>query len=112
MTVYVDDASIQAAVTNTENGRTHNSRWCHLFTDQDDQTELHAFARKIGLRRSWFQHEDKYPDKPWMWHYDLTAGKRWQALKAGAVEISWRDAGRMMLDRARAAKAKKAAPEL
>jgi hypothetical protein len=97
LTVYVDDAAIQASVTNEENGRTHTSKWCHLFTDRDDQTELHEFARSVGLRRSWFQ--DHHRNAPWMWHYDVTAGKRRQAVKAGAKEITWREAGRMMIAR-------------
>lgn len=97
MTVYVDDAFIQATV-----GR-HAARWCHLFTDRDDQGELHALARRIGLRRSWFQHEHKYPDAPWLWHYDLTDGKRRQAVAAGAVEIEWRAAAEIVTRRAAAA---------
>lgn len=100
MTVFVDDAGIIASVKNPENNRVHTSSWCHLFTDQDDQSELHAFATKIGLKRDWFQ--DHHADKPWMWHYDVTSGKRWQAIRAGAQQVTWQDAGRMMLKRARA----------
>ena len=47
MTVYVDDARIPARV-----GR-WDSSWSHLFADTQD--ELHAFAARLGLRRSWFQ---------------------------------------------------------
>lgn len=80
MTVYVDDASIQATVPN---GRiSHTSKWSHLTADTKD--ELHAFAAKLGLRRSYFQ------DKPnGLWHYDVTEGKRRQAIRLGAVEISY-----------------------
>lgn len=42
---------------------------------------LHAMARKIGLRRDWFQHKDSFA------HYDVTANKRRQALEAGAIAI-------------------------
>jgi hypothetical protein len=84
MSVYVDDAHIPAAVTDRRTGRTYRARWSHLTADT--KTELHTFAARIGLSRAWFQ------DKPGgLWHYDVTANKRRQAIAAGAVEISWRD---------------------
>jgi hypothetical protein len=43
--------------------------------------DLHVFAKKIGLQRSWFQGNASWP------HYDLTPNKRKLALKLGAVEI-------------------------
>lgn len=50
----------------------------HLFADTLD--ELHAFARSLALRRAWFQYAPgKLP------HYDLTPGKHWQAIRAGAT---------------------------
>jgi hypothetical protein len=49
-----------------------------LATDLD---ELHALARRIGLRRAWFQGQSTFP------HYDLTAPKRRAALAAGAQAI-------------------------
>ncbi len=54
---------------------------CHMAADTLD--ELHAFARRIGLRRTWFQ-DGKYP------HYDLTARRREAAIAAGAVELDAR----------------------
>lgn len=107
MTVYVDDVGIVANVYNPENGRTHMSRWCHLFCDTDDQTELHEFARKIGLWRHWFQHEIEYPDAPWLWHYDVNITKRRQAVAAGVVEITWREAAEITMARAKAHRATK-----
>lgn len=97
MTVYVDDAGIAAAVTDSETGRTYTSRWCHLFSDQIDPAELHAFAARIGLRRAWFQpgkslsglHDPSHD------HYDVTAGKRAQAIKSGAVSVDIREAVRL-----------------
>jgi hypothetical protein len=84
MTVYVDDWQQQARV-----GRL-NARWSHLSSGPfDDFAELHAFARRIGMRKAWFQ------DKPWPWqHYDVTEPKRQQAIAAGAVAITWREGGR------------------
>lgn len=91
MTVYVDDANIPATV-----GRLR-SQWSHLIAD--DQTELHAFAARLGLRRAWFQ-DPTVTGRPRAmpgsraaenWHYDLTAGKRAQAIRLGAVAVSWRE---------------------
>jgi hypothetical protein len=83
VTVYVDDVMIPARVG------PFTSKWCHLFSDQLDPAELHAFAARIGLRRSWFQSKGS----PVHDHYDVTAGKRAQAVAAGAVEV---DAARMV----------------
>ena len=60
-------------------------RWtssCHMFADSVE--ELHEFASKIGMNRTWFQAK-KLP------HYDLTANRRQLALRMGAVEVdtSW-----------------------
>jgi len=52
---------------------------CHMFADTT--AELHAFAKRIGLKRAWFQNS-RHP------HYDLTATKRRRALAAGAVELT------------------------
>lgn len=88
MTIYVDDWRQQARV-----GRL-NARWSHLtVSPEDDIAELHAFAARIGLKREWFQ------DKPWpRAHYDVTESKRQEAIRAGAVSITWREAGRQMVD--------------
>jgi len=75
MTVYVD--SLRPSL--------RSPRWpfaasCHLFADSVE--ELHGFADRIGLRRSWFQPGRGLP------HYDLTGGKRAMAIRDGAVEAS------------------------
>ncbi len=96
MTVYVDSAGIPASVSDSATGRSYKSRWCHLFSSEIDQTELHAFAARTGLKRAWFQpgkrrgcpaEHDPVGD-----HYDLTAGKRRQAVAAGAVDVDIRQA--------------------
>lgn len=56
--------------------------WCHMACDGDIE-ELHTFARRIGLQRSWFQAKN-----PRHLHYDLRPSKRVLAIKAGAVEVS------------------------
>ena len=78
MSVYVDE------LRNYPRTR----RWpyeqaCHMTADTLD--ELHAFATKIQLRRSWFQPHDRWP------HYDLTAKRRIVAIEKGAVEITARE---------------------
>lgn len=78
MTIYVDDAGIQATVQDRSTGRSYASKWCHLFSDQIEQDELHAFAAQIGLKREWFQ-PGKAFGRPQVHdpvgdHYDLTAG--------------------------------------
>jgi hypothetical protein len=53
----------------------------HMIATESEE-ELHAFAKKIGLKRDWFQQ----PKKPLMRHahYDLTTKtKIGQALDAG-----------------------------
>lgn len=84
MTVFVDalvahpppaDAATRRA------GAKHGHRWCHLFTDSEDLSELHKLAARIGMRRSWFQDTPgKLP------HYDLVPTRRAAAVALGAVE--------------------------
>ena len=54
--------------------------WCHLVAD--DLDELHDFATKLGLKRSWFQ---KHRIQP---HYDITEAKRAIAVSMGAKELT------------------------
>ena len=64
---------------------------CHLTVDGEstDHIEaLHAFADRIGLRRSWFQDKSRVP------HYDLTPSKREAAIAAGAAEVDARTQAR------------------
>jgi hypothetical protein len=57
--------------------------WCHLATDGDLEA-LHAFAARLGLKRSWFQqgHSGRFP------HYDLTPFKRRLAIQLGAASVN------------------------
>jgi hypothetical protein len=107
MTVYVDNANIPATVTN---GRArHTSAWCHLFADTPD--ELHLFAARLGLRRSYFQPGTSRSDgtpSPY-WHYDITTRKRQHALRLGAQAVTCRQAIQIIRDReTRAERAKRA----
>jgi len=62
------------------------SQACHMTADTTE--ELHAFAEKLGLKRSWFQCHHKNVA---MHHYDLTPNKRRQAVRLGAKEITWEE---------------------
>lgn len=66
MAIYVDDERISW----------RGKQWCHLVADT--LTELHDFARQLGLRRAWFQERSVYP------HYDVTVSVRDKALALGA----------------------------
>lgn len=109
MTVYVDDAGIAATITDGATGRAYTSRWCHLFSDHIDQTELHEFAARIGLKRVWFQPGKDLLDwsrhDPVGDHYDLTAGKRRYAVAAGAVEVDLQQASELYMAKRAAWKA-------
>ena len=54
--------------------------WCHLWSSTNNVDELHAFAARIGMRRTWYQNKPRFP------HYDLTGERITLAIKAGAVE--------------------------
>ena len=59
---------------------------CHMLSDNiEDPEELHIFAEKLGLKRSWFQ--NKRTDSP---HYDIALSKKSKAIKLGAKEITQR----------------------
>jgi Protein of unknown function (DUF4031) len=90
MAVYVDDMQLPADVDN--NGRAVRGRWSHLFAGTS--AELEDFARKLGLSSRWIQHQGEPGE-----HYDVTESKRQQALKLGAQQITYREAGLMFAGR-------------
>jgi len=103
VTVYVDHAQVPARV-----GR-HDARWSHLTADTED--ELHAFAARLGLRRSYFQPGKALGGRPSVaWHYDVTEPKRLQALRMGTQEIEL-DQWHEILSRRRATWAEAASAE-
>lgn len=79
MAVYVDD--MKAGY-----GR---MKICHMLADTDK--ELHAMAERIGVARKWWQDPVQTAGS----HYDIALSKRALAVAAGAVEITWRQAGAM-----------------
>lgn len=73
MSVYVDEM-----VACSRNRNWPYDQACHLVADS--VKELHEFARRLGLRHSWFQSRS-------LPHYDLTIGMRFKAIKLGAIEV-------------------------
>lgn len=107
MTVYVDNANIDAHV-----GRI-KSLWSHLTADTP--TELHEFAARIGLARRWYQgrcksakagHCDQLAGSCVHFHYDVTASKRGEAIARGAVEVDLRRMGEILRARRQALREK------
>jgi len=61
-----------------------HTSWAHMGThDQSPQglDALHAFARRLGLTRVWFQHKILHP------HFDITLRKQAASLQLGAVQV-------------------------
>ena len=59
---------------------------CHMFTDNANLEELHAFAACLGMKREWFQTHAIAP------HYDLVKSRRELAVQLGAIEVNRRQA--------------------
>mgnify|MGYP002725767874 CR=1 FL=1 len=79
MTVYVDDmrAEFRGMVM------------CHMLADSEQ--ELLAMAALIGVNRRWHQ----LPGTPRS-HFDICMSKRAAAIRRGAIEITQRDAVRIV----------------
>lgn len=91
MTVYVDNMRRPATVARIR------GRWSHLTADTP--AELHDFAERIGLKRSWFQAVCKHGPCPARggvcahFHYDVVDSKRAAAIAAGAQAVDLRELG-------------------
>lgn len=85
MTVYADELHNYPAAMMDARTLRNGTWWGHLYTDSDDLTELHAIAKKVGMRREWFQDRKGFP------HYDLVPRRRLAALAAGATPMPLRE---------------------
>lgn len=59
--------------------------YCHMMSKTGDLEELHAFAKKLGLKRDWFQNHPTHP------HYDISQIKRETAIQLGAEPVTSRE---------------------
>lgn len=66
---------------------------CHMIADSSE--ELLAMADTIGVKRRWIQKPGTRRE-----HFDICLSKRAAAVKAGAIEITWRDYARQIDERA------------
>lgn len=82
MAVYVD--SMQAPF--------RNMIMCHMMADTTE--ELLDMADKIGVKRKWIQYPGTSKE-----HFDICLSKRELAIRHGAKEISWREAGNIFMKR-------------
>jgi hypothetical protein len=80
MAVYVDDMRAPLG----------DFIMCHMLADTIE--ELHAMADCIGMPRGACQHE--HLGQGWV-HYDISLARRALAVRAGAIEITWRQAGQL-----------------
>lgn len=88
VTVYVD----------TMRAPYRGMRMSHMVADST--VELIAMADRIGVARRWLQCAGTYRE-----HFDVCESKRAAALQAGAVEISERELGAILVRRRRGAAA-------
>ncbi|MCX4605440.1 DUF4031 domain-containing protein [Streptomyces anulatus] len=92
MTVYVDEVRDWTLIARARGLR--HTHWCHLTADTE--TELHAFAARLGLKRAWYQRKGP---TDYRWHYDVTPNKRALAVRYGAQEVDRRFVGQLMIRR-------------
>jgi DNA topoisomerase IB len=69
----------------------HGKESCHLIV-AGKLEDLHVFAKRLGLRREWFQGNASWP------HYDLTPNKRKLAISLGAIEIEAMEEARARIE--------------
>lgn len=82
MTVYVDD------MHTTPMGQFGRMKMCHMVADTTD--ELLAMADRIGVARKWLQKAGTHHE-----HFDIAMSKRALAVRAGAVEVTMSQLGRI-----------------
>lgn len=79
MSVYVD--ALFDVRPEMVTGRWPYKQACHMTADTHE--ELEAMARQLRLQPQWIQHRGRPTE-----HYDLTPGKRAQAMRLGAREVT------------------------
>lgn len=84
MTIYVDDYRAPY----------RRMKMSHLIADSTD--ELLAIVDRIGVDRRWLQHPGTHRE-----HFDICEAKRRLAITAGAIEVTYRELGRIIYNRRR-----------
>ena len=87
MAVYVDDMFAPY----------RHMKMCHLFADSTD--ELLAFVDKIGVQRKWLQHPGTYRE-----HFDICTSKRDLAIANGAIQITYPEGVKALIDKRKQAR--------
>ena len=82
MAIYVDNIHRYPTAIVNKAAKRNGYEWCHMMTDSDDIEELHRFAKKIGMKREWFQDHESSP------HYDLVPTMRKLACQHGAEQVT------------------------
>lgn len=82
MAIYVDDLIKWPKYIVQGKKRSKTPVWCRMISANGPE-ELHAFARKIGLDRNWFD------EGPPMDHYALTPVRRGMAIQEGAIALDY-----------------------
>lgn len=67
-------------------------KMCHMIADTTE--ELLAMAKKIGVESKWIQCPDSTKE-----HFDICMSARAKAVASGAKEITWKEAGNMIIER-------------
>jgi hypothetical protein len=86
MAVYVDD------MYKLSIGQFGRMKMSHMIADSHE--ELVEMADKIGVQRKWIQYKG-LPNE----HFDVSMSARKKAVENGAIEISYRELGEMVMKR-------------
>lgn len=69
-----------------DTGLTYRGRRAYHLGSTEGLDELHAFAKKLGLKREWFQDKPRHP------HYDIISSKKIaRAQELGAHEVTGKE---------------------
>ena len=85
--VYVDD------MYNSPIGKFGRMKMSHMVADST--AELLEMATKIGVDHKWIQYPGTARE-----HFDICLSKRKKAIACGAKEITWRQTGDFVINRA------------
>lgn len=73
-------------------GNYRGMKMSHMIADTTE--ELLDMATKIGVDHKWIQYQGTARE-----HFDICLSKRKKAVSLGAKEITWKEAGRIILSK-------------